>query len=92
LLLPGIFPQLVTGWVTAAGGAWNASIVAEYIHTGGRERTTEGLGALISLAASRADMPLLAASVLTMAVVVVLVNRLFWRRLYSLAERRFAMT
>jgi NitT/TauT family transport system permease protein len=92
LLLPGTFPQLVTGWVTAAGGAWNASIVSEYVLSKGQVRQTRGLGALISESASKGRFALLAASVLTMALVVVAINHTFWRRLYALAERRFALS
>jgi NitT/TauT family transport system permease protein len=92
LLLPGVFPHLVTGWVTAAGGAWNASIVSEYVHAGGTVRETSGLGALISIAAERGQFPLLAAGVLTMAGVVVLINRTFWKRLYEVAERKYALS
>jgi NitT/TauT family transport system permease protein len=91
LLLPGVFPHLVTGWVTAAGGAWNASIVSEYIHANGQLLTTDGLGALISRAAEGEQFALLAAGVLAMAIVVVAINRTFWRRLYDLAERRYAL-
>ncbi len=92
LYLPAIFPQLVTGWVTAAGGAWNASIVAEYVSFRGRTLTAHGLGAMISSAAERADFPRLAASLVVMALVVVLFNRLVWRRLYGVAESRFSLT
>jgi NitT/TauT family transport system permease protein len=92
LLIPGVFPHLVTGWVTAAGGAWNASIVSEYVHSAGTIKTADGLGALISSAADQGAFPLLAAGVLTMAAVVVLINRLFWKRLYGLAERRYALS
>jgi NitT/TauT family transport system permease protein len=89
--LPGVFPHLVTGWVTAAGGAWNASIVSEYIHANGTLRTTDGLGALISRAAEGEQFALLAAGVLAMALVVVAINRTFWKRLYDLAERKYAL-
>ena len=89
--LPGVFPHLVTGWVTAAGGAWNASIVSEYIRANGALRTTDGLGALISRAAEGEQFPLLAAGVLVMALLVVVINRTFWKRLYDLAERRYAL-
>ena len=89
--LPGVFPHLVTGWVTAAGGAWNASIVSEYIRANGELRTTDGLGALISRAAEGEQFALLAAGVLAMAVLVVAINRTFWKRLYDLAERRYAL-
>jgi NitT/TauT family transport system permease protein len=91
LMLPGVFPTLVTGWVTAAGGAWNASIVAEYVHEGSHVLKTHGLGALISTAAEQGDLPLLAAGVLAMAGLVVLVNRLFWKQLYTLAERKYSL-
>jgi NitT/TauT family transport system permease protein len=92
VLLPGVFPHLVTGWVTAAGGAWNASIVSEYVHAAGTVRQTDGLGALISTAAESGHFPLLAAGVLTMAGLVVLINRTFWKRLYFIAERRFSLS
>jgi NitT/TauT family transport system permease protein len=91
LLFPAVFPYLVTGWVTAAGGAWNASIVAEYVTFQGEARQTWGLGSQISAAAQTANFALLAASVVVMAIVVVLFNRLVWRRLYHLAEERFAL-
>ncbi|MFN7955016.1 MAG: ABC transporter permease subunit [bacterium] len=89
VLLPAIFPQLVTGWVTAAGGAWNASIVAEYVTFRGKTLTAPGLGSMISSAAERADFPRLAAAVAVMALVVVVFNRNVWRRLYQLAETRY---
>jgi NitT/TauT family transport system permease protein len=92
LYLPAIFPYLVTGWVTAAGGAWNASIVSEYVSFGGKELAADGLGARISVAASGGDFPTLAASVAVMAVVVVLFNRLVWRKLHGIAEERFSLT
>jgi NitT/TauT family transport system permease protein len=91
LLLPGVFPQLVTGWVTAAGGAWNASIVSEYVQAAGRIERTRGLGALISTSASGGQFALLAASVVTMALLVVAINRTFWKSLYHMAERRFSL-
>ncbi len=90
LLLPSVLPYLITGWVTAAGGAWNASIVSEYVAYRGRTLTTFGLGARIGMAAEAADFPALAASVVVMSAVVVLFNRLVWRRLNDHAERRFA--
>jgi NitT/TauT family transport system permease protein len=90
--LPSVFPYLVTGWVTAAGGAWNASIVAEYVTYKGSVLHTEGVGALISRAAADADFPLLAASVLIMAVVVVAFNRLIWQRLYRTAQEKYSLT
>jgi NitT/TauT family transport system permease protein len=91
LYLPAVFPYLVTGWVTAAGGAWNASIVAEYVSFRGGVLQTAGLGARISEATERGDFALLAASTVAMAVVVVAFNRTVWRRLYHLAETRFVL-
>jgi NitT/TauT family transport system permease protein len=92
LYLPSVFPYLVTGWVTAAGGAWNASIVAEYVTFKGQVMTANGLGAQISLAAEHADFPHLAASVTVMAGVVVLFNRTIWKRFYRVAEERFSLS
>jgi NitT/TauT family transport system permease protein len=91
LLLPGIFPYLVTGLITASGGAWNASIVSEYVSFSGHVYSTVGLGALIagSVATTPPNYALLFASTLTMAAVVVAINRLLWKRLYRLAEQRF---
>jgi NitT/TauT family transport system permease protein len=91
LYLPGVFPYLVTGWVTAAGGAWNASIVAEFVTFKGQTLQAHGLGAQISAAAAAADFPKLAASILAMSAIVVLFNRTVWRRFYQLAERRFSL-
>jgi NitT/TauT family transport system permease protein len=91
LILPGIFPYLVTGMVTASGGAWNASIIAEYFHFKGQIFSTTGLGATISQASDSGNFDLLIASTIVMAAVVVTVNRLVWRRLYTLAETRFRL-
>jgi NitT/TauT family transport system permease protein len=92
LYLPAIFPYLVTGWVTAAGGAWNASIVSEYVTYKGATLTTFGLGALVSRAAEQARFPELAAAVLMMSIIVVVFNRLVWRRCYRLASTRFSLS
>jgi len=92
LLAPAVFPYLVTGWVTAAGGAWNASIVAEYVTFRGNVLTASGLGSQISRAAEQADFHWLAGSVVVMAAVVVTFNRTVWRRLYNLAEQRFSLS
>lgn len=89
--LPAVFPYLVTGWVTAAGGAWNASIVAEYVTFKTEVLTAPGLGAAISEAASNADLPRLAAAVTVMSVIVVIFNRLVWHNCYRLAEERFSL-
>ena len=91
LILPGIFPFLVTGMVTASGGAWNASIVAEYFHFKGQTYSTVGVGAMISAATDAKNFNLLLASTIALAAVVVTTNRLVWRRLYRLAETRFKL-
>jgi len=91
LLLPAIFPYLVTGFVTASGGAWNASIVAEYFHFQGNTLSTRGLGAVISQATDAGNYPMLLAATLVMAAIVVTINRLVWRRLYGLASIRYKL-
>ena len=91
LILPGIFPYLITGLVTASGGAWNASIVAEYFHFKGHIYTTPGLGATISQASDSGNFALLLGATIMMAATVVTINRLVWRRLYALAETRYRL-
>jgi len=89
LFLPGLFPYLVTGLITASGGAWNASIVAEHTHFGGQTFSIVGIGALISEATSHGDYSLLLGATLAMIVTVIAINRLFWHRLYRLAEEKY---
>jgi NitT/TauT family transport system permease protein len=91
LILPGIFPYLVTGMLTASGGAWNASILAEYFRFGGQTLYVNGLGAIISRASDAGHYDVLLASTILMAAIVVTMNRLVWRRLYRLAETRFKL-
>jgi NitT/TauT family transport system permease protein len=91
LIIPAIFPYLVTGLITATGGAWNASIVSEYVIFAGHKISTTGLGALIAEAADAQNFALLLASTLVMAAVVILGNRLVWRKLYRLAESRYRL-
>ena len=91
LILPAIFPYLITALVTASGGAWNASIVSEYFHLQGRVLSTVGLGALISQASDAGNFRLLFAATIFMAATVVTVNRLVWRRLYRLASTRYKL-
>lgn len=92
LYLPAIFPYLVTGWVTAAGGAWNASIVAEYYDLQGRTLSTFGLGSTVSAAAYHRDLHTLAAGVILMSTLVVVFNRLVWKPCYHLASTRYSLT
>src|ERR1700683_2570595 len=91
LILPAIFPYLITGMVTASGGAWNASIIAEYFHFQGKILSAPGLGSTISRASDAGRFDVLLAATLIMATVVVLINRLVWRRLYRLASSRFKL-
>jgi len=91
LILPGIFPYLVTGMVTASGGAWNASIVAEYFHFQGKVVEVPGLGSTISRASDAGHFHMLLGATLIMATIVVLINRLVWRRMYRLASSRFKL-
>ncbi|MGE5085835.1 MAG: ABC transporter permease [Bacillota bacterium] len=91
LYIPSAFPALVTGWVTAAGGAWNASIVAEYLSYKGTTIQTEGLGSLISQSAAKADFPMLTACLVIMVLFVVLFNRLVWSKIYKISQNRFRL-
>lgn len=91
LILPAIFPYLITGAITASGGAWNASIVAEYQYLGGETVSVPGIGSLITQATALGDYALLLAATLAMVISVILVNRLLWRRLYGLAEEKYRM-
>jgi len=91
LILPALFPYVITGAITASGGAWNASIVAEYVQFGGQTLFTVGVGSLIAQATANGNYPLLLASTLGMILAVTTINRLVWRRLYRLAEEKFHM-
>jgi NitT/TauT family transport system permease protein len=88
VILPGIFPYYVTGALTASGGSWNASIVAEVANWGDTKLEAAGLGAFIAHATEAGDYPRVVLGIVVMAVFVVLLNRLLWRRLYTIAERR----
>ncbi|WP_336157761.1 ABC transporter permease [Amycolatopsis sp. VC5-11] len=92
LVLPAIFPSYVTGGITAAGGAWNASIVAEIVSYNGVTLTATGLGAYIADATGAGDSGRILLGVAVMSLYVVGLNRLFWRRLYRIAERRFSLS
>ncbi|AVQ85100.1 MULTISPECIES: ABC transporter permease [Variovorax] len=91
LILPAIFPYWVTGACTAAGGAWNASIVAELATWGSTTLKAQGLGAYIATVTREGDTALIIASIGVMSIFVVLMNKLIWRRLYAFAERRFKL-
>ncbi len=89
LILPGIFPFLITGLITASGGAWNASIVTEYFHLRSRTLSTVGLGAQISHATDTGSFQILLTATIIMALIVVTINRLVWRPLSRLAETKY---
>jgi NitT/TauT family transport system permease protein len=89
LILPAIFPYLITGIITAVGGAWNASIVSEYVTFQGKVISTNGLGATISHATATGNFSLLLAATTVMSLLVVLTNRLVWRPLYKLAQDKY---
>ena len=91
LILPGIFPYLITGMVTASGGAWNASVFAEYSHMPGRTLQTIGLGAQIDAATDAGRFPILLLATIFISLMVVTMNRLVWRKLYRLAETRYKL-
>ncbi|GFE69688.1 ABC transporter permease subunit [Chroococcus sp. FPU101] len=91
VILLGIFPYLVTGIITAVGGAWNASIVSEYVHFQGKILTTTGLGSTISEATAQGNYALLLAATAVMSLLVVLTNRFVWRRLYKLAQEKYRL-
>jgi NitT/TauT family transport system permease protein len=91
LVLPSLFPYLITGAITASGGAWNASIVAEYVVFDGKVLQTNGIGAVIARATAEGNFALLLGGTLTMIVTVVCINRFIWRRLYRLAEEKYRM-
>ena len=91
LILPALFPYIITGGIAASGGAWNASIVAEYVQFGGQTLHTVGIGALIAEATAAGNYSMLLAATLSMILTVVLINRFWWRRLYRLAEENYRM-
>lgn len=92
LEIPSVFPSLVTGLITAAGGAWNACIVTEFVRFQGNTLSAPGLGTLLNRATVEGNFPLLAAGILVMASTLVVLNRVFWKRLYHIAETRFALS
>lgn len=92
LILPAVFSSWCTGGITAAGGAWNASIVSEVVAYGQHTLTAQGLGSYIAEATSTGDTAQIIAGVTVMSIFVVAVNRFFWYPLQNLAKRRFSLT
>jgi NitT/TauT family transport system permease protein len=91
LILPGIFPYYITGAITAAGGAWNASIAAEVVSWGDKKLVATGLGAYITEYTGAGDFMHVALGIGMMCILVLILNRLIWRPLYTLAENRFQL-
>jgi NitT/TauT family transport system permease protein len=91
VILPGIFPSWVTGAITASGGAWNASILAEIVTWQDHKLVADGLGSYITRASAESDVPRVVLGVFVMCLFVVCVNRFGWRRLYMLAETRYRL-
>jgi NitT/TauT family transport system permease protein len=91
VILPGIFPYYITGAITASGGSWNASIVAEVASWGDTHLSATGLGAYIAKATEAGDFPRVVLGIAVMCVLVTLFNRLVWRRLYAFGERRLRL-
>ena len=89
LILPGLFPYIITGMITAAGGAWNASIIAEVVEWGDQRVHASGLGAYIKQAFEQGHVIKLAFGVIIMCVYVLIINRIIWKPLYDIAEKRF---
>jgi len=92
IALPGVFPFYVTGAITASGGSWNASIVAEVATWGTQRLQAEGLGAYIAQATDAGDYRRVVLGIAVMSGFVVVINRVFWRPLYGYAERKFRMS
>lgn len=90
-ILPGIFPYYVTGAITAAGGAWNVSIVAEVVSWGKQTLIAHGLGAYITLNSNAGDFARLALGICVMTIFVLILNRFIWRPIYNLAKERYEM-
>ncbi len=91
LIIPGIFSSWVTGGITASGGAWNASIVSEIVAWGSTTLVAAGLGAYIAEATGKGDWPRITLGVGVMSLYVIFLNRVLWRRLYALAERKYRL-
>jgi NitT/TauT family transport system permease protein len=91
LLLPAIIPSLLTGLVTASGGTWNASIVAEVVSWGSTTLTATGLGSYIAHWTEKGDYPHIVLGIAVMSLYVVCINRFFWRRLYTIAQSRYRL-
>ena len=93
VMIPGVFPYYVTGALTASGGSWNAAIVAEYVKAGDRPpEVAQGIGSYIAIATEKGDFRQIVLGVAVMSVFVILFNRLLWRPLFALAEKRLRLS
>jgi NitT/TauT family transport system permease protein len=91
VVLPGVFPYYLTGAITATGGSWNASILAEAASWGNTRLVAHGLGGYIAEATQAGDYPRIVLGIAVMSLLVLVFNRLLWRPLYAYAERRFRL-
>jgi NitT/TauT family transport system permease protein len=91
IVLPGIFPNYITGAMAAAGGCWNASIVAEYVEWGDQTIISTGIGQYITLYTQEGDFPRIALGIGVMCIYVLFFTRILWQRLYQFASERFTM-
>lgn len=91
LTFPVLFPYVMTGTLIASGGAWNVTVVAEYVQFGGETYKTLGIGSLIAEATAQGDYPLLFASTFSLIVLVYIFNQLLWRKLYLLVEEKYRL-
>ena len=92
VMIPGVFPYYVTGALTASGGSWNAAIVAEYVKAGDRTEVAQGIGSYIAIATEKGNFQQIVLGVAVMSVFVIIFNRLLWRPLFALAEKRLRLS
>ena len=92
VMIPGIFPYYVTGALTASGGSWNAAIVAEYVKSGNHTEVAQGVGSYIAMATEKGNFQQIVLGVAIMSIFVIIFNRLLWRPLFGLAEKRLRLS
>ena len=92
VIVPGVFPYYVTGALTASGGSWNAAIVAEYVKSGDKTEVAQGIGSYIAIATEQANTQQVWLGVVVMSIVVIIFNRVLWRPMFGLAEKRLRLS